>query len=68
MKIFLRSALSLPAPSRIEFMTAPLQVKKNYYNLAVEKDRDPIFTTVTTIWKAGLSHSLTEINQRFGIV
>jgi hypothetical protein len=27
---------------------------KNYYNLAVEKDRDSIFTTVTTILKPGL--------------
>jgi hypothetical protein len=27
---------------------------KNYYNLAVEKDRDSIFTTVTTIWKSAL--------------
>ena len=25
--------------------------KKNYYNLAVEKDRDSIFTTVTTIYE-----------------
>jgi hypothetical protein len=23
----------------------------NYYKLAVEKDRDSIFTTITTIWK-----------------
>ena len=29
--------------------------KKNYYNLAVEKDCDFIFTSVTTIWKPGLS-------------
>jgi hypothetical protein len=28
----------------------------NYYKLAVEKDRDSIFTTVnTTIWKPGLN-------------
>ena len=27
----------------------------NYYKLAVEKDRDSIFTTITTIWKPGLS-------------
>jgi hypothetical protein len=26
----------------------------NYYKLAVEKDRDFIFTTITTIWKPGL--------------
>jgi hypothetical protein len=26
----------------------------NYYKLAVEKDRDSIFTTITTIWKPGL--------------
>ena len=26
----------------------------NYYKLAVEKDRDSIFTTITTIWKQGL--------------
>jgi hypothetical protein len=25
----------------------------NYYKLAVEKDRDSIFTTITTIWKPG---------------
>ena len=24
------------------------------YKLAVEKDRDSIFTTITTIWKPGL--------------
>jgi hypothetical protein len=29
---------------------------KNYYNLAVEKDRDSIFTTVTPIWKPGTSN------------
>jgi hypothetical protein len=23
----------------------------NYYKLAVEKDRDSIFTTITSIWK-----------------
>ena len=27
----------------------------NYYKLAVDKDRDSIFTTITTIWKPGLS-------------
>jgi hypothetical protein len=27
----------------------------NYYKLAVEKDRDSSFTTITTIWKPGLS-------------
>ena len=27
----------------------------NYYKPAVEKDRDFIFTTITTIWKPGLS-------------
>jgi hypothetical protein len=27
--------------------------RKNYYKLAVKKDRDSIFTTVTTIWKPG---------------
>ena len=28
---------------------------KNYYNLAVdEKDRNSIFTTITTIWKSDL--------------
>jgi hypothetical protein len=27
----------------------------NYYKLAVEKDRDSIFTSITTIWKPGLS-------------
>jgi hypothetical protein len=26
----------------------------NYYKLAVEKDRDSIFTTITTIWQPGL--------------
>jgi hypothetical protein len=25
----------------------------NYYKLAVEKDRDSIFTTIATIWKPG---------------
>jgi hypothetical protein len=25
----------------------------NYYKLALEKDRDSIFTTITTIWKPG---------------
>jgi hypothetical protein len=25
----------------------------NYYKLAVEKDRDSIFTTITKIWKPG---------------
>jgi hypothetical protein len=28
----------------------------NYYKLAVEKDRDSIFTTITTIWKAGFKN------------
>jgi hypothetical protein len=27
----------------------------NYYKLAVEKDRDSIFTAITTVWKSGLS-------------
>jgi hypothetical protein len=27
----------------------------NYYKLAVEKDRDFIFTTITTIWKPGFT-------------
>ena len=26
----------------------------NYSKLAVEKDRDSIFTTITTIWKPGI--------------
>jgi hypothetical protein len=26
-----------------------------YYKLAVEKDRDSTFTTITTIWKPGVS-------------
>ena len=26
----------------------------NYYKLAVEKDRDSIFTTITTVWKQDL--------------
>jgi hypothetical protein len=26
----------------------------NYYKLAVEKDRDSIFTTITSIWKPGI--------------
>jgi hypothetical protein len=26
----------------------------NYYKLAVEKDHDSIFTTITTIWEPGL--------------
>jgi hypothetical protein len=30
----------------------------DYYKLAVEKDRDSIFTTITTIWKPGLSRQL----------
>jgi hypothetical protein len=30
-----------------------LFTSKSYYNLAVVKDRDSIFTTVTTIWKPG---------------
>ena len=28
----------------------------NYYKLAVEKDRDSIFTTITTIWKPGFKN------------
>jgi hypothetical protein len=27
----------------------------NHYKLAVAKDRDSIFTTITTIWKPGFS-------------
>jgi hypothetical protein len=27
----------------------------NYYKLAIEKDRDSIFTTITNIWKPGIS-------------
>jgi hypothetical protein len=27
----------------------------NFYKLAFEKDHDSIFTTITTIWKAGFS-------------
>jgi hypothetical protein len=27
----------------------------NYYKLAVEKDRDFIFTSITTIWKPGFT-------------
>jgi hypothetical protein len=27
----------------------------NYYKLAIEKDRDSIFTTITTIWKPGIT-------------
>jgi hypothetical protein len=27
----------------------------NYYKLAVEKDSDSIFMTITTIWKPGLN-------------
>ena len=30
----------------------------NYYKLAVEKDRDSNFTTITTIWKSGLKVEL----------
>ena len=26
----------------------------NYYKLAVEKDRDSVFKTITTTWKPGL--------------
>jgi hypothetical protein len=26
----------------------------NYYKLAVEKDRDSVFTTITTMWKPDL--------------
>jgi hypothetical protein len=31
----------------------------NYYKLAVEKDRDSIFTTITTLWKPGNLVKLT---------
>jgi hypothetical protein len=31
----------------------------NYYKLAVEKDRDSIFTTITTIWKSGFMWTFT---------
>ena len=31
----------------------------NYYNLAVEKDRDSVFTTVATIWTPGLNVSVS---------
>jgi hypothetical protein len=31
---------------------------KNYYKLAVEKDRDSIFTTITTIWKPGFRNAI----------
>ena len=38
----------------------------NYYKLAVEKDRDSIFTTVTTIWKPDFSLNwCIRINQYF---
>jgi hypothetical protein len=30
----------------------------NYYKLAVEKDRDSIFTTITTIWKPGFRNAI----------
>jgi hypothetical protein len=30
----------------------------NYYKLAVEKDRDSIFTTITTIWKPDFGGNL----------
>jgi hypothetical protein len=32
---------------------------KNYYNLAVEKERDSIFTTITTKWNPGFTLSST---------
>ena len=37
----------------------------NYHKLAVEKDRDSIFTTITTIWKPGFreSHVLCVTNE-----
>jgi hypothetical protein len=28
----------------------------NYYKLAVEKDRDSIFTTITIVWKPSLTN------------
>ena len=34
----------------------------NYYKLAVEKDRDSIFTTITTLLKSGFSQSLMYTN------
>jgi hypothetical protein len=34
----------------------------NYYKLAVEKDRDSIFTTITTIWKPRLRFKNDEKN------
>jgi hypothetical protein len=30
----------------------------NYYKLAVKKDRDSIFTTITTIWKPGFKKAI----------
>jgi hypothetical protein len=30
----------------------------NYYKLAVEKDRDSIFTTITAIWKRGFKKAI----------
>jgi hypothetical protein len=32
---------------------------KNYYNLAVEKDRESIFATATTIWKPGFKNAVS---------
>jgi hypothetical protein len=29
----------------------------NYYKLAIEKDRDSIFTNISTIWKPGFSNA-----------
>jgi hypothetical protein len=34
----------------------------NYYKLAVEKDRDSIFTTITTIWKPGFKFRVSRPN------
>jgi hypothetical protein len=35
----------------------------NYYKLAVEKDRDSTFTTITTIWKPGFRKLWIEIER-----
>ena len=37
----------------------------NYYKLAVEKDRDSVFTTITTIWKPGTSKQLAKLGLQF---
>jgi hypothetical protein len=37
----------------------------NYYKLAIEKDRDFIFTTITTTWKPGLAKSVYEQVESF---